>query len=512
MNNVSEFASSELRSGDSLSPVARLELRTLKRDFGAIHAVRGLSLSIAPGEIHALCGHNGAGKSTVVRMLCGQLQPDSGEFYVDGELAHLHSPQAAQRSGIAHVDQELSVIPALTVSENLMLGDSDEPLFLHRRQIRDRSRELLALVGLPLDLGQAPLATLSIGHRQLVEIARSLGRGAKVLLLDEPTATLSQAEIDLVYRAVRRVAERGTSVIFVSHRLKEVIELCDRVTVLRDGEAVATAPTGGLRPIDIAKMMLGDVPEQVTSAPSEDVEPLLVAADFQVPGLFGPELLRFRPGRIYGLAGQVGSGTSDVLRALAGLHSTARGMVTIDGHRVVLGRPMLSRRRGIAFVSSDRKGEGLFLGKDVRTNLLATRLKSVSRFGLVTRRRERDLARSLAVLADVPVERLSTGVNFLSGGNQQKVLVGRSLDDPLTKVMLLDEPTRGVDIAGRSAIHGILRLAAERGVTVVFSSTELDELVDLAHTVITMRDGHVVAQYDGNANPTTVLSDITHAA
>lgn len=505
-------ASQDSRPDDSIPRVARLELRALKRDFGAIQAVKGLSLSIAPGEIHALCGHNGAGKSTVVKMLCGRLQPDTGEFLIDGKAVHLHSPQAAQRSGIAHVDQELSVIPTLTVSENLMLGDSDEPLLLHRRRITQRSSEMLGLVGLPTELAQAPLAQLSIGHRQLVEIARSLGRGAKVLLLDEPTATLSHAEIELVYRAVRRVAERGTSVIFVSHRLKEVIELCHRVTILRDGEAVTTAPTEGLQPIDIARLMLGEVPEQRVSTPSGNPEPRLIAQDLEVPGQFGPVSLQFRPGRIYGLAGQVGSGTSEVLRALAGLHPMARGKVSLDTNSVALGRPMLSRRRGIVFVSSDRKGEGLFLGKDVQTNLLATRLRSVTRFGLVSNRESRDLARNLAILAEVPVERLETGVDHLSGGNQQKVLVGRNLDDPLTKVMLLDEPTRGVDIAGRSALHGILRQAADRGVTVVFSSTELDELVDLAHTVFTMREGHVVGEYEGNADPTTILSDITHAA
>ncbi len=507
-----DFAVASPGSQNDVSPVARLELRTLRRDFGAIRAVKGLSLRIAPGEIHALCGHNGAGKSTVVKMLCGQLQPDAGELLIDGQPVHLHSPQAAQRSGIAHVDQELSVIPTLSVAENLMLGDSDEPLLLRRREIGRRSGELLGLVGLPAELAQMPLAQLSIGRRQLVEIARSLGRGAKVLLLDEPTATLSQTEIDLVYRAVRRVAEGGTSVIFVSHRLKEVIELCHRVTILRDGEAVATAPTEGLRPIDIAKLMLGDVPEQKASEPLGDLEPRLVAQNLEVPGLLGPVSLQFRPGQIYGLAGQVGSGASEVLRALAGLYPMARGQVTLDGKHVVLGRPMLSRRRGIVFVSSDRKGEGLFLGKDVQTNLLATRLKSVTRFGLVSNRRGRDLARTLAILAEVPVERLETGVDHLSGGNQQKVLVGRNLDDPLTKVILLDEPTRGVDIAGRSALHGILRQVAQRGATVVFSSTELDELVDLAHTVFTMREGHVIGQYEGNADPTTILSDITHAA
>ncbi len=509
---MTESAPAQFQPPDVLPALARLELRSLQHSFTAIRAVKELSLSIAPGEIHALCGHNGAGKSTVVRMICGLLQPDEGEILIDGQAVHLDSPQEAQRSGIAHVDQELSVISSLTISENLMLGDCDEAVWLRRRSIRERSRELLSYVGLPANLVGARLGDLSIGQQQLVEIARALGRGARVLLLDEPTATLSKTEIELVFSAVRRIAARGCAVIFVSHRLGEVIELCDRVTVMRDGEAVATLPTEGLQPREIVKLMVGMVPEAITSTAPSHTGVSLDVRELQVPGVFGPFSLQVRPGRIYALAGQVGSGTSEVLRALAGLHPDARGKVTLAGRTLALGSPTVSRRRGIAFVTSDRKAEGLFLSKDVQANLLATRLKSISRLGVVVRRKWRETSLSLASTSEVAVDRLGTRVRELSGGNQQKVLVGRNLEDPTVRVLLLDEPTRGVDVAGRRAIHDILRTTAARGVAVLFSSTELDELVDLAHTVITMREGVVICTYDDNANSASVLSDITHAA
>ena len=509
---MTEATSLSHSASDIGSTTSRLEILSLTRSFASICAVREFSLVIAPGEIHALCGHNGAGKSTVVRMLSGQLQPDSGEFTIDGSTVHLHSPQAAQRSGIAHVDQELSVIPSLTVAENLMLGDVREPLRLRRRSIKERSRELLQSVGLSTDLVDVPLSALSIGQRQLVEIARSLHRGAKVLLLDEPTATLSKGEIELVFGALRKVAEAGSSVVFVSHRLSEVIELCHRVTVMRDGSVVATVPTEGLQPSKIVSLMLGKVPDPISSVPHVVAEPNLVVSNLVVPGIFGPVNLQIRPGRIYGLAGQVGSGAAEILRAMAGLYPSARGHVTLAGRRVPLGRPSLIRRRGIAFVPSDRKAEGLFLSKDVLTNLLATRLKSLSRFGVLSSHLGKSVAARLASTAEVSADRLGARTDLLSGGNQQKVLVGRSLDDPSVKVLLLDEPTRGVDVAGRSALHGILRATAERGVAIVFSSTELDELVDLAHTIITVRGGNVVATYESSADQASVLADITHAA
>ena len=492
------------------TPPARLELRGVSRGFGPIQAVSDASISVRAGEIHALCGHNGAGKSTVVKMICGLLEPDAGEILFDGELVALHSTHEAQRLGVALVDQELSVVPSLSVAENLMLGSVGEPVFLRSRRIRHRALELLARVGLTCS-PDTPLSELSIGERQLVEIARALDRGAKLLLLDEPTATLSRGEIKMVFEAVRATAAEGCAVIFVSHRLGEVIELCEQVTVMRDGLTVATSSTVGMHPNEIVHQMLGEIPDKVAKASRPKEPATLVLKDFGTPGLFDGVSLEVSPGRIYALAGQIGSGASDVLRAVAGLHPSSTGTVELDGEPLPQGRPAALRRRGVAFASGDRKGEGLFLTKDVRTNLVMTRLRSVTSLGIVSRGRVRRAGEDVARSAGIAPGRLRTPVSQLSGGNQQKVLVGRSLADSNVKVLLLDEPTRGVDVGGRGAIHGVLRDAADQGMAVVFSSTELDELVELADTVVTMREGRVVSVYEGDATEAAVLNDITHA-
>jgi len=350
-----------------------------------------------------------------------------------------------------------------------------------------------------------------MGERQLVEIARALDRGARLLLLDEPTATLSSAEIELVFEAVRTTASEGCAVIFVSHRLGEVIELCDQVTVMRDGLGVATAATSGMHPHEIVRLMLGDVPATVLKASRPEEPATLVLKEFGVPGLFEDVCLDISPGRIYALAGQVGSGASEMLRALAGLHPTTTGVATLEGRVLPRGRPVATHRRGVAFASGDRKGEGLFLTKDVRTNLVMTRLRLLTPFGVVSRRRARRASEEAARFAGIPAGRLQEPVGQLSGGNQQKVLVGRSLADSSIKVLLLDEPTRGVDVGGRGAIHQVLREAADQGMAVVFASTELDELVELADTVVTVREGRIVSVYEGTATATAVLNDITHA-
>ena len=483
----------------------------LARSFAGVPAVREVSFTVGAGEIHALCGHNGAGKSTVVKMLSGQLAPDAGRIVLDGQEVDLRSRQVAQRLGVALVDQELSVVPALTVLENMSLGDIDAPLVTRRRAAVRRCRELLDDMGLDrLRPGQL-VATLSMGERQLVEIAKALSQRARVVILDEPTATLSDVESRRVFAAVRRVAARGCAVIFVSHRLPEVLELCDTVTVLRDGRRVVTAPAADLTVDRLIVHMLGETPHRLETSrrPDPDLTHALRIEHLRVPGRLADFTLTARAGRIYALAGQLGSGASDVLRAVAGLHPRATGRVELRDRAVPFRSPVGAARAGIAFVSNDRKGEGLFLDKPVAGNLVATRLDRLGRGGLVAAGRERRTARSLAELAGLPADRLADPVLALSGGNQQKVFVGRSLGRPDVRALLLDEPTRGVDIGGRAAIHRLLRDAAEAGLVVVFASTELEELLELGDVILTMRDGRVVDTYQGGADGAVLMRDMT---
>jgi ABC-type sugar transport system ATPase subunit len=486
-------------------------VEALARSFAGVPAVREVSFTVGAGEIHALCGHNGAGKSTVVKMLSGQLAPDAGRILLDGMPVGLRSRQAAQHLGVALVDQELSVVPALTVLENMMLGDIDAPLIKRRRTAVSRCREVLDDMGLERVRPDQLVSTLSIGERQLVEIAKALSQRARVVILDEPTATLSDVESRRVFAAVRRVTARGCAVIFVSHRLSEVLELCDTVTVLRDGRDVATTPVAGLTVERLIVAMLGEAPHRLetTRRPDPDLTHALRVEHLHVPGQLEDFALTARAGRIYALAGQLGSGASDVLRALAGLHPRATGSVELRDRAVPFRSPIGAARSGIAFVSNDRKGEGLFLDKSVAWNLVATRLNRLGAGGLVGAGRERRTARSLAALAGLPPDRLADPVLALSGGNQQKVFVGRSLGRDDVHVLLLDEPTRGVDIGGRAAIHRLLRDAADAGLVVVFASTELEELLELGDVILTMRDGRLVNTYEGGAGGAVLMRDMT---
>jgi ABC-type sugar transport system ATPase subunit len=484
----------------------------LTRAFGGVPAVQDVSFAVGAGEIHALCGHNGAGKSTIVKMLSGRLPPDSGRILIGGEPVEVRSPQAAQRLGIALVDQELSVVPALTVLDNLLLGDIATPLVNRRRAATARCRQVLSDLNLDRISPDQPLSSLSIGERQLVEIARALSQNARLLILDEPTATLSDVESEHVFAAIRRVAARGCSVIYVSHRLSEVLELCDTVTVLRDGRRIATTPAGRLTVDELIVQMFGVAPHRLgpARAPDPQLTHALRIGHLHVPGRLEDFSLTAQAGRVYALAGQLGSGASDVLRALAGLHPKATGEVTLRDRTLPFRSPVGATRAGVAFVSNDRKTEGLFLDKAIAENLVATRLPALSRAGIVHARRERDAAETLTDLAGLPARRLNERVAALSGGNQQKVFIGRCLGRADIFALLLDEPTRGVDIGGRAVIHHVLRAAADAGLIVIFASTELEELLELGDVIITMREGRMIARYDGGTDGAVLMRDMTH--
>jgi ABC-type sugar transport system ATPase subunit len=357
-----------------------------------------------------------------------------------------------------------------------------------------------------------PLSALSIGERQLIEIAKALSQNARVVILDEPTATLSDVESAHVFAAIRRVAATGCSVIFVSHRLSEVLELCDRVTVLRDGRNVATTPATDLTVDELIVQMLGEAPHRLpaTRPADQDIAHALRIEHLRVPGRLTDFTLTARAGRIHALAGQLGSGASDVLRALVGLHPKATGAVELRGRPVPFRNPVRAARGGIAFVSNDRKSEGLFLHTSIARNLVATRLPSLGRGGILRSRREHASARSIAARSGLPERRLGEPVVALSGGNQQKAFVGRCLGRDDVYALLLDEPARGVDIGGRAAIHQMLRRAADSGLVVIFTSTELDELLELGDVIVTMHDGRIVGRHEGDADGARLMRDMTH--
>jgi ABC-type sugar transport system ATPase subunit len=495
------------------SPPFRLEVTEVSKTYGAVHALDRVFLSVRGGEVHGICGHNGAGKSTLMKVLTGLVRPDSGSIVLDGEEIEMRDAKEAQRRGITIVDQERGTVPTLTVAESLFLGNVDEPMLMRRRDLRARARALLGRLRVEIDPG-AKIASLQPGERKLVEIAHALGREARLIILDEPSASLSHREARVVFAAVRDVVAEGTAVLFVSHRLDEVFELCDRVTVFRDGRRVDSRPIAELDRAGLIELMVGeegrepDRRERPTA-----VGPAVAIRDLTVPPSVAGFSLEIEGGTIVGLAGQVGSGASEVLRGIVGLARHTRGELEIDGRVVKLGWGPAAIRAGARYVPGDRKTEGLFMRQSIESNLTATRLPTLSRFGVVDTRRRRRVAEGLMKVVAVRGPGVRERVESLSGGNQQKVLLGRSLDSGAGELLLLDDPTRGVDVQGRAEIHRLVRAAAADGNTVIFVSTELDELLELADVVVTMFAGRIVSRVEvERTSKARILAEMTHEA
>ena len=496
------------------SQTAVVAVEGVTKSFGANEVLKNVSLALGAGEIRAICGENGAGKSTLVKLLTGVYRADAGAVRVDGEIREIRHPLEAQSLGIALVAQELSLAPALSVEDNIWLGNRTIPLFHRRRHLRDRARQALRQVGLgelPLEI---PVARLSIGQRQLVEIARMLTRDARVLILDEPTATLSDAEIERIFGALRMLKNEGKSIVYITHRLGEVFEICDTVSVLRNGELVGTRRTGEIDRADLMAMMLGRaMGAMYPTWQANDGETLLRVQHLDVPGVVHDLDLVAERGKIVCLAGQVGSGATEALRALAGLIPGASGEVSVARARLQLRSVPRARAAGVQFISEDRAGEGIFLRMRVGVNLVATRLVQYSRLGFLRLRGLRRAARDLADAVGVDRTRLRSRAGDLSGGNQQKVAFGRAVGMSATGLLLMNEPTRGVDVGARAEIYRLIRSFCDRGHAVVMASSDLEEVLGMADVIITLYRGRQVGIYRrGDASQHRLLADITHPA
>ncbi|MBY3307656.1 sugar ABC transporter ATP-binding protein [Rhizobium laguerreae] len=491
----------------------RLSVRGLAKRFGSIAAIEDVSLDLHRGEVRALCGGNGAGKSTLVKILTGVLIPSEGTLDVDGQTRHFRNPIDAQRAGLTLVAQELSLAPDLSVHDNLWLGHASAPFARRTAQSSAMAREALDTVGLESTGLDVKARDLALAERQLLEIARGLVRNASVLILDEPTATLSEREIGKVFDAVRQLKARNCSVIYITHRMGEVYELCDSVTVMRNGRIVTTQPVTEMPRDRLLELMIGreltDVYPQATRKPGEV---MLDVSGLQVPGTIDGFDITLRAGEIVGVVGQIGSGATESIRALAGLVHNARGDVAVGGRKLRLGAPASVLRSGVRFVSEDRASEGVFLDKPAHTNLVATRLAEVSSNGLLPAGRLVRIAGVLAQQVGFDPARLHLAAGRLSGGNQQKLAIGRCSDRRMPGVILMNEPTRGVDMGARAEIYQTLRRLCDDGNAVLLASTDLEEVVGLVDRVVTMFRGRIVGVHQRGAfTETAILSEITNA-
>ena len=492
-----------------------LSVEGLSKSFASVRALRDVSLTLRAGEIRAVCGENGAGKSTLVKLLMGIFTPDAGSIAIDGERRTIRGPQQAQGLGLGLVAQELSLAPRLSILDNIWLGGADVPLFHRRRVLRARAQQALAMVGAggwDLDL---PVSALSIGQRQLVEIARLLARDARLLILDEPTATLTDNEIARILAVLRALKAQGRTILYISHRLGEVFELCDTVTVLRNGEHVATRTVRDITREQLIELMLGRPFGEMypAAAASEDGDNAVVVERLNVPGALHDVSLAAPRGKILCLAGQIGSGANIVTRALAGLVPDATGWVSIDGRLLPLGSVPRCVARELHFLSEDRAAEGIFHQRSLLENLVAGSLGAHRRLWVLDWPRLRRLARRLAERVAVDQRRLAAPAATLSGGNQQKLLFGRTIGRLRPGVLLMNEPTRGVDVGARADIYRIMRELCSAGYALIMTSSELEEVVGIADIVVTMYRGRVVARYERETIAMArILADITHPA
>lgn len=476
-----------------------LEARALTRSFPGVRALRGVSLALAPGEILAVIGENGAGKSTLMKILAGVQQPDGGEIRLDGRPVRLDSVPAALRHGIALIHQELNLADNLDVGANIFLGREPARLgFLDHARIRREARRFLDRVGLDVDPG-TPVHQLPIGKQQLVEIAKALSTQARILIMDEPTSSLSQHEAAQLFRAIRELSAAGVAVIYISHRLGEVRALAHRVVVLRDGENAGELRDAAITHAAMVKLMVGrDVSQFYHRSRAADPDPAAAPA-LAVEGLrtraHPAHALSFsvRPGEIVGVAGLVGAGRTEMLQALFGIVPALAGDLRLHGRPLAVQSPLDAIRAGLALVPEDRKQQGLLLEMAVRENLSLASLQRDQRHGFLSRRRERDLSARLIRQLGVKTPDDRQIVQYLSGGNQQKVVLGKWLAlEP--GVLLLDEPTRGVDVGAKSEIYAILDDLARRGVAILFVSSEMEEVLGLSDRALVMHEGRLAGE------------------
>jgi rhamnose transport system ATP-binding protein len=494
---------------DSVPPM--LSLRNAAKAFGAVRAVSDASIDLTGGEVHGLVGENGAGKSTLVKILAGVYQLDRGEMLVDGTRRELHGPAAAIAAGIAVIYQEPTLFPDLTVAENIFMGR--QPLRSGRRidtrSMRAQAAGLFARLGVPLDPARI-CRGLSIADQQIVEIAKALSLDARIIVMDEPTAALSAVEVARLFEVIRALREHGAAVLFISHRLEEVFEICQRVTVMRDGRRVMSGSVAGISADDLVRAMVGrQMADRRPGRHGVAGETVLKVDRLTREGVFTDISFTVRAGEVVAFSGLVGSGRTEIARAIFGIDRYDAGSVTVSGRPLRKGSPAAAMAAGVGFVPEDRRQQGLVMEMSIQQNMALASLGRLRRGGLISGASERVLASDWATRLRLKYGRLTDPVATLSGGNQQKVVLGKWLGrNP--ELLIVDEPTRGIDIATKAEVHGILLDLARNGVAVLVISSELPEVLYLGDRILVMREGRLAAEFPRDAaSEETIMSAAT---
>ena len=479
-----------------------LSMTNIHKAFGPVRALRNAALELRRGEIHALAGENGAGKSTLMHIIDGILQPDGGEIVLDGKSVKISSPNAANRLGIGFVHQEIALCPEISVAENMFMSQTGQSRswFMNYRDLEKRAAIVLREIG---DIDPSRRAgDLSISQQQIVEIAKALTLDCRILILDEPTAALTETEAQTLFRIMHRLADRGIAIVYISHRMAEIFEHCDRITVMRDGCHIRTENIADISPEEVVNSMVGRVldklyPPKLSEDEKSDDVILSVRGLNEGKRVFDVDF-DLRRGEILGLAGLIGAGRSEIARAVCRLEGKARGEVTLRGRPLRLKDYRDSIREGLVYLSEDRKGDGLFLNMSIASNVSALDIGRVSNgMGFIERRKEMKRADELGRRLKLRANSIGDAVSTLSGGNQQKVALAKMLSvEP--EVIFLDEPTRGVDVGAKAEIHRQIRELAREGVGVVVISSELPELIGVSDRVLVVREGRITGEVEGD--------------
>ena len=506
-----------------------LKFQNISKRFGGVKALRDVSFEVERATIHAIVGENGAGKSTLMKIAAGVQPPDEGEIFLDGKKILIPSPRAARNLGIALVPQEPALCPNLSVEDNLNLGREPKKFgLLDRKQMRERTQAALQRASLEIS-PETIVENLSSATQHLLQIAMALSEDAQVLILDEPTAALSEGEAQNLFEQLRVLRSQGVTIFYISHRLPEIFALCDTITVLRDGQHVRTQPASTLTPEDIVAQMVGrDCISEAQTPDEEQAETeihlqkhegdgarasLLKVENLSRPGDFGSapfENVSFeiRAGEIVGLAGLVGSGRSEVARCIFGLDRAASGAMQMSGAEYSPRSPRDAIRAGLALVPEDRRGQGLVMNLSVGDNLslpaLASGLADLTQNGVIKNNREREVSNARMSELFVKTDGLTARVETLSGGNQQKVVIGKWLTTK-PKVLIVDEPTQGVDVGAKAQVHRLLRELAANGFGVLVISSDLPEVLALSHRILVMRQGKIAGELPGGATAEDVM-------
>ncbi len=493
-----------MQSGETL-----LRASGISKRFQSIVALDDVQIEIRKGEVHALIGENGAGKSTLLKIFQGIYTRDSGEIIFKGQPVRFLNPHQALSAGISMIHQEISLVHSLTVAENIWLGREKKFLkfgLLDKAGRTASAQQLLDKLGIELN-ARTTVSKLSVANMQLVEIARAVSYQSDLIIMDEPTSALTSTEIRLLYKIIRGLAKDGVTVIFISHKTEEIFEICDRITVLRDGRFIGTYDTGAISPSQLIRLIVGrELTDMFPKQAAEIGETVLEVKGLTIPGVFENVSFTLRKGEILGFSGLMGSGRTEIMRAIFGIDKLSSGEIYIDGKRVNIHSPAQAIRRGIGMVTEDRLRLGAIYALSVRKNLSLAYLREIlKRFFLVDERREIRDSGEMVKRINIKAGHLNNLISSLSGGNQQKVLIGRCLlTNP--RIIILDEPTRGIDVGSKAEIHKTISGLVQSGVAVIMVSSELPEVLGMSDRIAVVREGKLVFTCDrAEASQETIM-------